>query len=154
MYDVALEALEAATLNTPPSQVANLPAPIAERPTDAAPQELSEVTDPPRDLMTPTEFGAMWKMAHHMGGALISKRINARVELAEAASNEIGDEACAACYELAEQYAPWMLDKAKGTIGKIMAVGMHGYMCLQMVREAQSAPPAQQTEFNTQRAEA
>lgn len=151
---VDLEAIEAAILSAPPKEVAPLPDPatvvtLPEILPPGAPPE------PARELMTLDEFSAGWGMVHHMAGGVLSTRIGAPVPLGEQGMSETGREACKAAYELARDHAPFLLNKSNGTFGKIAAIAMHGFTCVQLIRAAQveahrPAAPA----FSTTRKEA
>lgn len=149
---VDLEAIEAAILSAPPKDVAPLPDPetVVSLPEILPP---GAVPEPVVELMTLEEFSAGWGMVHHMGGGVLSSRIGAPVELGDQAMSQPGMEACKAAYELARDHAPWMIKKSNGTIGKVMAIAMHGVTCVQIIRAAQGEARQPAATFKTTRKE-
>lgn len=150
---VDLEAIEAAILSAPPKEVAPLPDPatVVTVPEVLPPQAPPEPAD---ELMTLDEFSAGWGMVHHMAGGVLTTRIGAPVALGEQGMCETGREACKASYELARDHAPFLLKKSNGTFGKIAAVAMHGFTCVQLVRVAQVEARQPAPEFKSARKEA
>lgn len=137
---VDLEAIEASLLASAPKDVANLPDPanIVTIPEVITAPDAAPALDA-SDLMTLAEFRAGWGMVHHLGGAALSQRIGAEVALGDQAMSETGQEACKAAYDLARAnptIARMVLSKSHGTLGKIAALAVHGFTCIQLVKAA------------------
>lgn len=85
------------------------------------------------------DFRAQLQMAHHVAGFALEARLGAPCPIGAASEAENGVKAIDAIYNLAERndrMRRLVLSAKGGVWGDVMAVAMHGYTVLQIVRTA------------------
>lgn len=101
------------------------------------------------------DFRAQMQMLHHVGGAMLSARLGAPCPLGEASEGQQGVQAIDAIYNLAERnerLRRLVLSAKAGVWGDVLAVAMHGFTCVQIVRAAIAASPSHGQQFASVRA--
>ena len=141
---------------------------MAANPDDPIPGDLTEAEALPLDPLAEAEalpddfeqisredFRSQVQMLHHVGGAMLSARFDAPCPLGEASEGQQGMQAIDAMYNLAERnerLRRLVLSAKGGVWGDVLAIAMHGFACVQIVRAAIAASPAQAQQFATVRA--
>lgn len=137
-----LEQIETDLLAAGSSEVIALPAladPVADTaPLDEAPAE------PALNLMDAATFHGQFCLIHDVMGGMVQMRTGNACPLGDAARADGGRAAADAIYELAQSnpaLSRLILSTESTYLGSVMAIGMHGYNCVQIVRASTSPPP-------------
>lgn len=140
---MSLEDLAQAVMNAGPDDappVADMlataaPAPDPENPAadfDAAPAS---------DLIPLETWVDQWGMIHDMAGGLVQARTGAPCPLGQQARSAGGKVAAEAAYSLLAStpvLANMFLGQNSTFLGQMMALGLHGFACVQMVKASQA----------------
>lgn len=100
----------------------------------------------PSDLMSREAFRKQFILVHELAGSMIQMRTGKPCPLGEQAGSEGGIAAADAAYDLAMSNPAMqqMFLSIKSTFwGQVIALGMHGFSCLQIFKVSQSAPPVE-----------
>jgi hypothetical protein len=102
------------------------------------------------DLMTLDAWTAQWGGLHDMMGGVVQMRTGQPCPLGDQARSEGGIIASQALYGIIEKnptLASMILSTKSTFIGQVMAIGMHGFGCFQVVRGSQHAAYVQSLEL-------
>lgn len=115
-------------------------------PGDPAPEVL--------DLISPDLWAQQWGLMHDMAGGMVQARTGNECPLGAQSRSEGGMIACQAAYDLISisPAAPIILGKNSGYFGQVLAIGMHGFACVQLVKAAAASPPGVFTSTRSQEA--
>lgn len=103
-------------------------------PQDAA--EAAEVFSEP-ELISPEVWGQQWGLLHDMLGGMVQARTGAPCPLGQQARSEGGMIAAQASYDLLAlnpATARLFLGANSTFFGQVLAVGVHGFACVQLVK--------------------
>lgn len=104
------------------------------------------------ELMALPAFADQWHMLHDMIGGMVSMRTSAPCPLGDQARSEGGRVACEAAYQLilsSPALSRMILSPQSSLMGQVMAVGVHGFSCIQIVKMSQQGathPTYEETE--------
>lgn len=132
-------ALAQAVLDTSPHEEHDLQGMIHR---DDAPPDAEGVTSAATvELIGPYVWAQQWGLLHDMLGGMVMARTGQPCPLGNQARSEGGQIACQAAYDLiALSPARDMILGAHSTFaGQILAVGMHGFACVQIVKASRIA---------------
>lgn len=97
------------------------------------------------ELVSLESFGEQWGMVHDLLGGMVQSRTGQECALGDQSRSEGGRVACNAAYELISAnpaLSKLILSTQSTFFGQLMAVGMHGFACVQLVRaSAPEKPP-------------
>lgn len=155
--------LERAVLNTDPHETHDLQNTITQADLGADFAEAASQAPVP-EIIGPEVWAQQWGLMHDMMGGVVHMRTGQPCDLGAQARSEGGLIACNAAYELIAMSPArnMILGAHSGFFGQVIAVGMHGFSCVQIVKasaiaghhatvEAQAVEGAS---FKSQRAEA
>lgn len=156
----ATQVLEQAVLETSPHDLHDLGETITRADmglTDSAESfdEVGEVAEV--ELISPEVWGQQWGLLHDMLGGMVQARTGNPCPLGAQARSEGGQIACQAAYDLIKiSPACGMILGAHSTFaGQVLAVGMHGFACVQIVKASRAVTiEASSGSFKTTRTEA
>lgn len=131
-----LEQIETDLLAAGSGDVIALPAALEAPPggADAAQEDAPAISV---DLMDAATFHGQFALIHDVMGGMVQMRTGAPCPLGEAARAEGGQAAANAIYELASNnptLAKLILSTESTYLGQVMAIGMHGFSCIQIVK--------------------
>lgn len=124
------------TLPPPPPPLGAGPA-FAGPSFDPAPEPLAQSNVISLDL-----FQTRFALMHDMVGGMVQARSGTPCPLGQQARSEGGIAAGAAFYSICETsplLASWFLTEEMSFVGKVLAIGMHGFACVQVVKASTAA---------------
>lgn len=137
------DAIENLVLALAPDDAPDIAAYLAEAPAspgDLPPPDFTGTDAPPAapaGNITLDLFGQRFALMHDMIGGMVQARTGKPCPLGAQARSEGGQAAAAAFYSICETspiLARWFLSEEMSFLGKIMAIGMHGFACVQLVK--------------------
>lgn len=137
------EDLENRVLLAAPEDQPNMAEVLTEA-TQAAPEIGASEAAPAFDQISLEVWFDQWKFAHDGLGGIVQMRTGHPCPLGDQARSEGGQAAAEACYKLLETtpaLAKMFLGTKSGFWGNMMVVGLHGFNCIQVVKES-AAPRA------------
>lgn len=153
----ATQLLENAVLETSPHDLHDLGETISRADmgmTDAAEALAEGDVVAEVELISPEVWGQQWGLLHDMLGGMVQARTGNPCPLGAQARSEGGQIACQAAYDLIKiSPACGMILGAHSTFaGQVLAVGMHGFACVQIVKTARGVTiDANSAEFRSAR---
>lgn len=105
-------------------------------------------TAPPLDLISAEAFQEQWNGIHDMMGGMVQMRTGAPCPLGNQARSEGGLVACRAAYGLlsaSPALARLFLSPNSTFWGQFMAIGLHGFACVQVVKASRAEGAAAQS---------
>jgi hypothetical protein len=158
--------LEGAVLSTDPHEVHDLQNTITQADMGGAADDLGEPAYRAPEIIGPEVWAQQWGLLHDMMGGMVQARTGQPCALGDQARSEGGKIACQAAYDLIEMSPArnMILGAHSSFLGQVLAVGVHGFACVQIVkastkaaavqREAESFKYVSPPEFTSVRAEA
>ncbi len=145
--------LEQAVLAVAPDDAPDVAAFVAESPAAAtSAPSLADLTAPQAEALAPSAlisldlFQQRFALVHDMAGGMVQARTGKPCPLGAQARSEGGIAACAAFYSICETsplLASWFLSEEMSFVGKVLAIGMHGFACIQVIKASAAEAPAE-----------
>lgn len=140
MADDTISNLEKMVLEISPHDIPDLSADILRTDLggDDAPEVIEAATEP--ELISAETWAQQWGLMHDMAGGMVQMRTGAPCPLGSLARNEGGMIACQAAYDLIliSPAANMILGAHSTFLGQVLAVGMHGFACVQAVKASRA----------------
>lgn len=139
--------LETAVLTAGPDDMPDLSA-MLEQPAAPDAEAGAEGFDPAGaepEIIGPEVFAEQWGQMHDMMGGMIQMRTGAPCPLGDQARSAGGQIAAQAAYGLLAStpfLASMFLSPNSSFIGQIMALGLHGFACVQLVKASRAGAEA------------
>jgi hypothetical protein len=96
---------------------------------------------PPLELISPETWAEQWSSLHDLMGGMLAMRTGNPCPLGDQARSEGGQIACRAAYGLLSSnptIARLFLSPDSTMWGGVMAIGLHGFSCVQIVKASRS----------------
>lgn len=153
--------LEGAVLSTDPHEIHDLQSTISQADLGGDANDLDAGGYTAPEIIGPDVWAQQWGLLHDMMGGMVQARTGQPCALGDQARSEGGKIACQACYDLIEMSPArnMILGAHSSFLGQVLAVGVHGFACVQIVKASTRAAveatiEASPATFKSARAEA